>query len=501
MAYLALYRKYRPQTFDQLIGQDPITKTLINQIKRDQIGHAYLFTGTRGVGKTSAAKIFARAVNCEHPVNGSPCMECAVCKALADSANTDVVEIDAASNNRVDEIRELRGKVQYPPVVGRYKVFIIDEVHMLTDSAFNALLKTLEEPPRHALFLLCTTEPQKLPATILSRCMRFDFRLVSAEKITALLKDVFRQIGQKASPEALHAIALHAEGSIRDALSLADRCLALEDGELTYESVTEVLGATDRREISQLTQAILTRDVGGILRDIDALSKSGKNISVLARDLAAYFRDLLVVKTCADAKAILALPENLWEDIKRDAELVSDTAVLLKGLDLFTRLEGELRYAASGRILLETAALKAAEPPKSIAAEPVREPLPPREKPRTVAKETKKAPEEARDYALGTEIWSEVLKALRERKERVLFAACGDISNPYVSGQNFVIVCSGAEYDVLNKPEFLKILSDCVAEVKPYNVILKHNVQKKRSEEEEIRDLERVLGENTLKII
>lgn len=212
MSYLAIYRRFRPSTFDKMVGQEHVVRTLVNQINSDRIGHAYLFCGARGTGKTSAAKIFARAINCLHPVNGSPCGECEVCKALLDPANLDILEIDAASNNKVENIREIRDKVQYPPVSARYKVYIIDEVHMLTTEAFNALLKTLEEPPKHAVFVLATTEPHKLPATILSRCMRFDFRLVPDKTIAALISQIYDELGKKYDDEAILAIARAGRG-------------------------------------------------------------------------------------------------------------------------------------------------------------------------------------------------------------------------------------------------------------------------------------------------
>ena len=226
MAYLALYRKYRPNTFDGLIGQEHIVKTLVNQIENDRLGHAYLFTGTRGTGKTSAAKIFAKAINCLNPKNGSPCGECECCRAISNPSNIDVIEIDAASNNGVNEIRDLREKVQYPPVSCKYKVYIIDEVHMLTGAAFNALLKTLEEPPKHAVFILATTEVHKIPATILSRCMRFDFRLISNEKIASLISKIYDEQDKDYEKEAVYAIAKAGEGSIRDALSIADTAIS-----------------------------------------------------------------------------------------------------------------------------------------------------------------------------------------------------------------------------------------------------------------------------------
>ena len=238
--YLALYRKFRPNTFDEVIGQDHIIKTLKNQIEMKQISHAYLFCGSRGTGKTSVAKIFAKAVNCQNPQNGSPCFECEVCKNLQNSNNIDIIEIDAASNNRVDEIRDLRDKVKYPPIYGKYKVYIIDEVHMLTDSAFNALLKTLEEPPKHIIFILATTEPQKLPATILSRVLRFDFKLVGQQKLEDLIKNIFKKSNISFDNESISLIAKSGNGSVRDALSIADMCSSFSNNNIKYNDVLAV---------------------------------------------------------------------------------------------------------------------------------------------------------------------------------------------------------------------------------------------------------------------
>lgn len=269
MAYQALYRTFRPSTLDGLVRQEHIVKILANQIETGRVGHAYLFCGPRGTGKTSTAKIFAKAINCLHPVNGSPCGKCEVCKALADPANLDISEIDAASNNSVNEMRDLREKVQYPPVSARFKVYIIDEVHMLSDSAFNALLKTLEEPPKHAVFILATTEPHKLPATILSRCMRFDFKLIPQEDIEEHLKKILQEIGKEYEDEAVSAIARAGAGSMRDSLSVADICISYSKGKLTYADVCEVLGSADFYEVAKLGESVLKEDVSAALSETE----------------------------------------------------------------------------------------------------------------------------------------------------------------------------------------------------------------------------------------
>lgn len=361
MAYLALYRRYRPIDFKGVIGQEHVVKTLVNQIETGRLGHAYLFTGTRGTGKTSTAKIFAKAINCQHPVNGSPCGKCEACKALSDPSNIDVVEIDAASNNGVNEIRELRDNVQFPPVSVKYKVYIIDEVHMLTGAAFNALLKTLEEPPKHAVFILATTEAHKLPATILSRCMRFDFRLVPTEKIAELISVIYDEQGKKYQKEAVFAIARAGEGSIRDALSIADTALSYGDGELTYEDVNEILGSSNVELITEFTEKLLAGETGAVLSVIESLAALGKSMGVLTKDITGIVRDLLVIKTCKTANTILGLPETRFNTLSNIAGGVSE-ARLIRVLEIFAQAENELRYATSPRVVFETAAVKAARP-------------------------------------------------------------------------------------------------------------------------------------------
>lgn len=361
MAYLALYRRFRPSGFDSLIGQDHVVRTLVNQINSDKIGHAYLFCGARGTGKTSAAKIFARAINCLSPVNGSPCGKCEVCKALADPSNLDIVEMDAASNNKVENVREIRDKIQYPPVSGRYKVYIIDEVHMLTTEAFNALLKTLEEPPKHAVFILATTEVHKLPATILSRCMRFDFRLIPAGEISALIGKIYKEIGKDYEEDAVNAIARAGAGSVRDALSVADICASYKDGKLMYGDVLEVLGATDGDKIISLLTDAFASATGEMLAKVEELADSGKSIGVLCKDIISTLRETAVCKTCKDGKRILSLPDETYEKLIALGGRV-DERRLLRVIEIFTDAESNLKYSSSPRAVLETACIKAAMP-------------------------------------------------------------------------------------------------------------------------------------------
>ncbi len=358
MAYVSLYRKYRPSSWDKVIGQNHIVKTLVNQIASGTVGHAYLFTGTRGTGKTSSAKIFARAVNCLHPVNGSPCGECEVCKALAGNNNIDIIEMDAASNNGVDEIRDLKESVQFPPTVGKYKVYIIDEVHMLSPSAFNALLKTLEEPPSHVIFILATTEVHKLPQTILSRCMRFDFRLVSAKELADQLARIFDDLGYSYEPAALDIIASHGEGSVRDTLSLADMCLSYAPEKLTVADVLEVLGASDYQTLEKLSRAILSGDVATVLAETENVYARGKGLVTLNKELCDFFRELITVKNVPSYRGSL-MPDE-YELIKNLASGF-DNYRISRVADLLAGAENELRYTSQPRVVFEAILVKATE--------------------------------------------------------------------------------------------------------------------------------------------
>lgn len=358
MEHLALYRKYRPKNLEDVVGQEHITKALANQIASGKLGHAYLFTGSRGIGKTSIARIFAKAVNCENNHNGSPCGECPTCKRLEGESDINVIEIDAASNNRVDDVREIREKVKFLPVGAKYKVYIIDEVHMLTDSAFNALLKTLEEPPAHVIFILATTEVHKLPATILSRCVRFDFRLVSVAELVKLLKKIFDEEKVSYEEDALRLIASAGEGSVRDTLSIADCVISYSDGKVTKDNVLKVLGTTDYDLLLNFYGLMLSKDIGGVLAFIDELDKTGKNLSVFVRELSKHARNLLVVSSCKNPNDILNLPAEVFERYKEQASAVEEKK-LLSFMQVFAGAENELRYTLSPRLLLETLSLSA----------------------------------------------------------------------------------------------------------------------------------------------
>ena len=357
MAYRALYRQWRPKDFSHMVGQQAIVNTLRNQVIHERIAHAYLFCGSRGTGKTSTAKILAKAINCMHPENGDPCGECANCLRMDQDESLDIIEIDAASNNGVDEMRDLRDTVKYPPQFGKYKVYIIDEVHMLSTSAFNALLKTLEEPPAHIVFILATTEPQKLPETILSRCQRFDFGRISTPEIAGRLREAAKGEGAEVSDGALMAIARAAEGGLRDALSILDMCLGYGN-QIDEAMVRRILGTSDRSFLFRFSEALAEQDSGTVFRMIDELIRDGKDPGVFARDVSNHFRCLLLTKSCPDeTEAILDLTSEDAREFRDQAGKYTVTR-MMKILDLYMALETDMRFSSSPRLALENVSLK-----------------------------------------------------------------------------------------------------------------------------------------------
>ena len=362
MSYTALYRKFRPDNFDDVKGQDHIVTTLTNQIKANRIGHAYLFCGTRGTGKTTVAKILAKAVNCEHPVNGSPCNECAMCKAIQAGTAMNVIEIDAASNNGVDNIREIREEVAYRPTEGKYKVYIIDEVHMLSTGAFNALLKTLEEPPSYVIFILATTEAHKIPITILSRCQRYDFHRISIDTIAARLSELLTAEGVEAEEKAVRYVAKKGDGSMRDALSLLDQCISFYLGQvLTYDKVLDVLGAVDTEVFSRLLRKVLSGDVTGSIHVLEDLITGGRELGQFVSDFTWYMRNLLLVKTSENPEeAIDVSSENL--KLLKEESGMTDVETLMRYIRIFSDLSNQIRFASQKRVLVEIALIKLCRP-------------------------------------------------------------------------------------------------------------------------------------------
>ena len=361
MSYQVLYRAWRPGTFSEICGQDAVTRTLRRQVVSGHIAHAYLFCGTRGTGKTTASKVLARAINCLNPVNGDPCGECEICRALKAENCMDVVEIDAASNNGVDEIRDLREKIKYPPALTKYKVYIIDEVHMLSTGAFNALLKTLEEPPAHAVFILATTEPQKLPATILSRCQRFDFHRISVDTMVSRMKVVLKGVGRTAEEEALREIGRAAEGAMRDALSLLDSCLSYTDGEVTLQLTRDVLGTAGRAFLFDFAEKLIQFDISGAMTDIDQLMNQGSDPQVFARDVVAHLRALVLSSVVGDVTEMLEITPEDGRKFAEQAKKI-DASRASRLMDLYMHAESDMKWASRPRTVLELATVRACHP-------------------------------------------------------------------------------------------------------------------------------------------
>ncbi len=363
MAYQALYRKWRPDNFGDVKGQDHIVTTLRNQVTSSHIGHAYLLNGTRGTGKTTIAKIFAKAINCENPLpDGSPCNECHICTAINEQRYPFVHEIDAASNNGVENVRDIINNIVYSPTEGKYIVYIIDEAHMLSTSAFNALLKTLEEPPSYAVFILATTDPEKLPITILSRCQRYDFKRITIETITDRLRELMVNEGINVTDDALKYVARAADGSMRDALSLLDQCISFYLGqELDLDKVCEVLGAVNIEVLSKLFNNITDSDVGNLMNYIEQLVMEGREMTSLVNDFVSYLRNLLVTKESPDVTELKELPKEQYDIISGDSAKV-DLETLIRYIRVCSDLSNKLKTSTQKRVDVEIAFIKLAKP-------------------------------------------------------------------------------------------------------------------------------------------
>ncbi|MDM8127344.1 DNA polymerase III subunit gamma/tau [Paraclostridium benzoelyticum] len=357
----ALYRAYRPQTFKDVVGQKHIIRTLKNQIQNNNVGHAYLFCGTRGTGKTSTAKIFARALNCQNSVDEEPCNECEVCKDILSDNIMDVIEIDAASNNSVDDIREIRENVKYTPAKCKYKVYIIDEVHMLSQGAFNALLKTLEEPPSYVIFILATTEPHKIPATILSRCQRFDFKRVTVKDMSNRMKEICDDVNVVVDDRALNLIARNSQGALRDALSILDQCMSFSENDIEYKDVVDLLGTVNIEQLFEMAEYVIKEDTKKCLEILNEFVVWGKDIKNLIDDLIDHFRNLMVCKVSSDLDEIISLPEEIVEQLKVQASTI-EVNDIIRILNILSTTQDAIKVSSNPRVLAEVSIMKLSQP-------------------------------------------------------------------------------------------------------------------------------------------
>lgn len=468
MAYKALYRKYRPQTFSEVVGQDHIVETLKGELSAGKISHAYLFTGTRGTGKTSCAKILAKAVNCENPQGGDPCLCCPSCLAIANDEVTDIVEIDAASNNSVEDVRSLREQIAFMPASVKYRVYIIDEVHMLSLSAFNALLKTLEEPPEHALFILATTEVHKLPATILSRCQRFDFRRIEPTKIAERINFIAEKENFTVTPEAAALIAAAADGGMRDALSILDLCLSAST-EITEQVVTEVCGFSGNEYLNRLSDCILSGNADGALRLIDELHKNSVDMLRLCSELASHFRDIMIAGTVSGDRKPVVCSAVQMEILKQKAEK-ADIKDIMRALSMLSSCTAEMQ-TANRRSALEMTVIKLCDPAlcadydglekrvralesRTVASSaPKEEPQEPEKRPEPPAEPTEPVTPAVSDSdETPVAEWGEILKILMRTCPLIYGVLNG--SNAYISGAYLLIDAPNPQFrDLINSKD------------------------------------------------
>ncbi len=487
MAYLALYRKFRPDNFDDVKGQDHIVTALRNQVISDRIAHAYLFCGTRGTGKTTLAKILAKAVNCENPVNGSPCGKCAMCRSIEEHRSMNVFELDAASNNGVDNVRQIVDEVRYSPTEGRYKVYIIDEVHMLSAGAFNALLKTLEEPPAYVIFILATTEVHKLPVTILSRCQRYDFRRIKTQTIAQRLRELADAEGVAADDKALSFIARSADGAMRDALSLLDQCISFYSGqELTYDKVLDALGTVDIDIFVRLHQYIEKEDVNACMAILDEVSAQGRELSQFVADFTKHLRNLLLIKAAEDSSKVVELSAEAMKTLSTEAQL-SDGAELIRYIRVMSSLANEIRFSSSKRISVEVALIRLCRPETQVNTDALRERIERLEKQMInggfrgnkdsteeegskKAKKAEKDPVAPRRYAPIPEALPEDIRLVAGNWDKIRRKLKSPVSTYVAKSQlsvrdDTLILMTETKliYDMLSVAEHLEAIRDCIA--------------------------------------
>lgn len=521
----ALYRVYRPQKFEDVVGQEHITKTLRNQIENNNIGHAYLFSGTRGTGKTSTAKIFARAVNCLESIEQEPCNECEVCKDILHDNIMDVVEIDAASNNSVDDIRELRENVKYSPTKAKYKVYIIDEVHMLSQGAFNALLKTLEEPPSYVIFILATTEPHKIPATILSRCQRFDFKRVTVKDITSRMKKICVEENIEVEEKALNLIARNSQGALRDALSILDQCISFGDNKIEYKDVVELLGTVNVEQLFDLAQYIINQDTKESLKILNEFIVWGKDIRNLINDLIDHFRNLMICKVSTDLDEIISLPEETIEQLKSQADTINNND-LIRILNILSTTQDNIKTASNPRVVAEVTMMKIAQPmfdeskealikrienlekvieSGNIKVTTVNEALDNQNIESEVKEEIEYEDVKSEDVNLIEHSWKNILKSIKADKNMPVYALLGDVRNFNVYENALYLIFDdnyGFAKTRLSSPETIDYIQNKIREIinRSFNVkiVLKSEV---KNIDLDIKEKSKDKGEEILKNI
>ncbi|WP_129600572.1 DNA polymerase III subunit gamma/tau [Anaerophilus nitritogenes] len=533
MAYMALYRKWRPQVFEDVIGQEHIIKTLKNQIKNNNIAHAYLFCGTRGTGKTSTAKIFARAVNCIHPKEYNPCNTCENCSGILHENIMDVIEIDAASNNGVDDIRELRENVQYPPTNAKYKVYIIDEVHMLSTGAFNALLKTLEEPPSYAVFILATTEPHKIPATILSRCQRFDFKRVKEEDLVDRMSYICTHMHIEIEEEALRLIARNSDGAMRDALSILDQCISFELGKITYEHVIDLLGTVSDEYLFKIVEAITNRETQKIIEQIEEIVYLGKDIQQFIKDLLQHYRNLMMTKVSDKPDRIIHMSkENIQRLIEQGNKIHMNEIV--RAIKELSDTLAEVKWTTQPRVFLEISIIKLSKPQMDISIEGLVERIAHleqiiqsgkfhidvKEEPAKDSKALDEKREEKHENLSVKRIpleslkkgWTQILQVIKKRKISV-YAVLMEGQLVEVSENQLIVSFKqgyGFHKEASEKSPYKDFIEDVVAEMVGQKLYLKcimedelnHMPKGERSkEDEEIQKIIELFGEDKVEII